>query len=604
MKKWIRWSGLAVFVLVVGLLLGFWFLFIDGIVEHVIEDQGTRLVGAKVELDAADLSLMPAGLTLTGLQVTSPEKPMTNAVEIRRVAMSLDGSNLLRRKVIVEELTAEGVRLGTPRETSGAIEDRAKEDGDDSAEGQRTMFTMPSFEIPDAKQILANEDLETLKLINELKADMEGARETWGQRLKELPGKETFDKYQVRIEKLKGATKGGVAGALGGMSEVQSIKDDVQRDIAALKNAKGNLEEKLGSLKTRLERVKMAPQADLRRLQEKYSLSPGGLANLSETLLGQVIGDWARQGAAWYDRLKPVLEHAKQAGARSGGPEVVKPLRAGGVDVRFKESKPQPDFLIRRAKVSLELDVGNIAGTIENVTPDQPVLGEPLTFAFSGEELKDLRSVSLRGVLNHIDPVMPSDRVNLQAVGYRIKDLQVSTQEAWPVTVTKGVADLKVRAGIQGESLTAKISSNLNSLDISAGKQGESNRLTKALSSAIGGVRALDVEADVIGTLENYDVRIRSGLDKVLEQAAGRLVKNLSADLQKDLSTAISSKVDGPLKDLTQDFGGLQAINSDLAKRLTQGNDVLGGLVKQSVAPKALPKELPKELPGGFKLPF
>ncbi len=46
MKKWIRWSGLAVFVLVVGLLLGFWFLFIDGIVEHVIEDQGTRLVGA------------------------------------------------------------------------------------------------------------------------------------------------------------------------------------------------------------------------------------------------------------------------------------------------------------------------------------------------------------------------------------------------------------------------------------------------------------------------------------------------------------------------------------------------------------------------------
>ncbi len=604
MKKWIRWGGLAVFVLVVGLLLVFWFLFIDGIVERVIEDQGTQLVGAKVELDAADLSLIPAGLTLTGLQVTSPEEPMTNAVEIARMAMSLDGFNLLRRKVIVEELTAEGVRLGTPRETSGAIKERVKDGEDESAGGRGISFTMPSFEIPDPKQILANEELETLKLINELKADVEGARETWDQRLKELPGKESFDKYEVRIEKLKGATKGGVAGALGGISEVQSIKDDVQKDIAALKNAKVNFEEKLGSLKTRLDRVKKAPQADLRRLQEKYSLSPQGLANLSETLLGQVIGDWAQQGTAWYDRLKPVLDRAGQAGAKSGGPEVVKPLRAGGVDVRFREKDPLPDFLIRRTTVSLQLDAGDIAGNIENVTPDQHILGKPLTFTFSGEKLKDLRSVSLRGVMNHVDPARPSDRVNLQAVGYRIQDFKISKQESWPVTVTKGLADLKVRAGIQGEALTANIRSNLNSLSISAGKQDESNRLTRALSSAISGVRDLDVEVDVFGTLGDYDVRIRSGLDKVLQQAAGRLVKDLSAGLQKDLSAAISDKVDGPLKDLTQNFGGLQAINGDLAKRLTQGNDVLAGLLKQSVAPKALPKELPKELPGGFKLPF
>lgn len=601
MKRWVRWGGLAVFVVLVAVVAGFWFLLVDGIVERVIEDQGSRLVGAKVELDAADLSLIPAGLTLTGLQITSPEEPMTNAVEIARLAANLDGFNLLRRKVIVEELTAEGVRLGTPRETSGAIAVRVEEEGaGESAGGPGVSFTMPSFEIPDVKQILANEELETLKLVNELKAEVEGARETWDQRLKELPGKETFDRYGARIEKLKGATKGGVAGALGGLGEIQSIKDDVQKDIAALKDARATLEEKLDSLKARLDRVKKAPQADLRRLQEKYSLSPQGLANLSETLLGQVIGHWARQGAAWYGRLKPLLERAKQAGAAGGGPEVVKPLRAGGVDVRYKEAEPLPEFLIRRARVSLQLDAGDIAGDIENVTPDQDVLGKPMTFAFSGEKLKGLQSVSLRGVMDHIDPVRPSDRVNLQAVGYRIQDLQVSEQASWPVTVKKGLADLKVRAGIQGEALNANIRGDLSSLDIAAGSPDEANRLTKALSSAMSGVSALDVEAEVVGTLQDYDVRIRSGLDKILQQAAGRLVQDLSADLKKDLSAAISDKVDGPLKDLTQTLGGLEAINGDLAKRLTQGNDVLGGLLTQGGAPKAVPKELP----GGFKLPF
>lgn len=601
MKKWVRWGGLAVFVVLVGLLVAFWFLFIDGIVERAIEDQGTRLVGAKVDLEAADLSLIPAGLTLTGLQVASPEEPMTNAVEIARAAMSLDGSYLLRRKVIVEELTAEGIRLGTPRETSGAVEGResAGED-DESGGGPGVTFTMPSFEIPDVNQILANEELETLQLINELKADVEGAEETWREQLNTLPGKETFDQYRARIEKLQGATKGGMAGALGGIGEVQSIKEDLERDIAALKDAKTTFQEKLGSLKGRIDRVKQAPQADLRRLQEKYSLSPQGLANLSETLLGQVIGDWARKGAAWYDRLKPVLERARQAGGASGGPEVVKPLRAGGVDVRFKETNPIPDFLIRRAAVSLQLDVGDVSGTIENVTPDQPVLGEPLTFSFSGDKLKALRSVSLRGIMNHVDPARPSDRVNLQAVGYRIENLQVSKDAAWPVTVTSGVADLKVRAGIQGEGVSASIRSDLSSLKIGAGKQEESNRLTKALSSAISGIRSLDVQAEVVGTLPDYKVRIRSGLDKVLQQAAGRLVRDLSADLRRSLSAAISGKVDGPLKDLARDFGGLKTINNDLATRLTQGNDVLGGLLKRGVAPKTLEQELP----GGFKLPF
>lgn len=601
MRKWIRWGGLAVFVVLVALLAGFWFLLIDGIVERVIEDQGTRLVGAKVELEAADLSLVPAGLTLTGLQVTSPEEPMTNAVEIARLAGTLDGLNLLRRKIVVEELTAEGVRLGTPRKTSGAIEDRAgREEVEEPAGDLAGGFTMPSFEIPDVKQILAKEELETLKLVNELKADVEHAQETWDQRLKDLPGKDTFDEYRARIEKLKGATKGGVAGALGGIGEVQSIKEDIQKDLAALKNAKAGLEERLGSLKARLDRVKKAPQDDLRRLQEKYSLSPEGLANLSETLLGQVIGDWARKGTVWYRRLEPLLERAKQAGAAKGGPEVVKPLRAGGVDVRYREANPVPELLIRRARVSLQLDVGDIAGTIENVTPDQDVLGKPLTFTFSGEKLEGLQSVSLRGVMDHVDPASPSDRVNLQAVGYRIDDLQVSEQASWPVTVKKGRADLKVRAGIQGEALNANIKGDLSSLAIDAGNTDESNRLTRALSSAIRGVSSLNVEADVVGTLQDYTVRIRSGLDKVLEQAAGRLVQDLSADLKKELSAAISSKIDGPLKDLTQNLGGLDAVKGELAKRLTQGNDVLGGLLKTGAAPKALPKELP----GGFKLPF
>ena len=108
MKMWIRWQGLAVFLGVVIIFSLFWFLLIDGLVERMIEKSGTKAVGAKVELDKADLSIFPAGLKLIRLQIANPDKPMTNAVEIGQINLSLETLNLLRRKIIIKEMTADG----------------------------------------------------------------------------------------------------------------------------------------------------------------------------------------------------------------------------------------------------------------------------------------------------------------------------------------------------------------------------------------------------------------------------------------------------------------------------------------------------------------
>src|SRR5574341_2032200 len=117
----IRWPGLIAFVVVVGIGLAIWFLVIDGLVKRGIEAAGSKLVGAKVELDTADVSLIPLGIELRRLQVANPDAPMRNAVEFRRIAFGMEALQLLRRKVIIDEMAIEGMRFNTPRVTSGAI---------------------------------------------------------------------------------------------------------------------------------------------------------------------------------------------------------------------------------------------------------------------------------------------------------------------------------------------------------------------------------------------------------------------------------------------------------------------------------------------------
>ena len=556
------------------------------------------MVGAKVELDHADVAMFPAGLSLIliRLHVTNPEAPMTNAVEVERMVMGLDVLNALQRKFIVEEMSVEDVRFGTARKTSGAVKPIK-----DTASDEKGMFgiSLPSLEVPDVKTILHNEDLETMRLIEELKADLKQEKATWEARLEDLPGKAQLAKYKERIKQLKSATKGGLEGILGGVGEVQILKKEIDRDVQALKDARKEFEKKLTLLNTRIEQIKSAPQRDIQRLKAKYNLSPQGLANISQMLLGSQIGSWVHQGVAWYERVKPFLEGAQRMRGREAEPEVQKPLRGKGVDVHFVDAHPLPDFLVRLARVSLNLDMGNLAGSIHNVTSDQPTLGKPLTFAFGGERLEGVHAVALEGTLNHIVPAQSRDQLILKAKGYELDDVALSKDAKWPVTLKSGLGDIKMDAMLQGQRLTAEGSGQFRDLQLVAGAPGDTNHLTKSLSSAVSGISQLSLTAEVTGTLDQYDVKLSSDLDRILQDAAGKMVSEAAARFGGELQAAISAKIAEPMKELQGTLGGFKGIGGELGDRFGQLNEVLTGLGEKSLPSKGL-----QQLPGGLKLPF
>jgi len=576
MKKFMKWSLGFVFILTV-LLVVFWIFFVDMIVENIIEAKGTEIVGAMVELDEADLSVFPSGLTLTRLQVTNPDKPMTNAVDIARMAMGLDVLPLLWRQVIIDEMAVEGVRFGTERSTSGAIRNATVTNAMDS----QFAISLPALEIPNVKEILEKEDLETMKLIEALKADIQQEREIWKERLQKLPGKKQVSKYKQRVKEVKKSVKGGIGGVLSGVEKVQSLKEELEVDVRQVSSAKKEFEEKAELLKARLAQIKSAPQRDIQHLQEKYNLSPQGLANLSQSLLGSHIGAWVQQGVSWYERLKPYLEQGQEA------KESETPASA---------DDPGVDFLIRLAKVSLQLDVGDLAGTVRNITPEQAIFGQPLTFAFSGEQLKGVTSLMLEGTLDHRQPAQSSDHMKFAAKDFRLQDIVLSKDEKLPVSLNDGAADITVTASLKGKALDAQGTGQLTGLKISAGSQQDTRPLTQSLRKAISDISQLSIKANVTGTVEHYNVALESDLDKIVQNAAGKMVNDVAARFKQDLQAALIAKTKEPIQQLQQNLGSLGSIGGDLTTRVAQYNSVLEDLLKKSV-PKSI-------LPGGIKLPF
>lgn len=103
--------------------------------------------------------------------------------------------------------------------------------------------------------------------------------------------------------------------------------------------------------------------------------------------------------------------------------------------ISFKEKVPLPDFLIRTVNAQLQLEAGDLAGTIKGITKRQDVLGMPLTFTFSGENMKEIRFLTLNGSLDHIIPSRSTDTVNARVQGPAVPKMSLSDETVLPVAL-------------------------------------------------------------------------------------------------------------------------------------------------------------------------
>jgi len=579
MKKWIRWQGLFVFIGLSLILTIFWLVFVDGIVKRTIESYGTTAVGAKVELVNADLKLFPLGLALEGLAVTNPDRPMENIVEISRTALLLDPLQLLRRKVIVDEMSLTGIRLNTPRKASGAVKTPKLQETRQASKkppgGFCDNISLPAVGSLDVQKVLSAEKLESLEVIQKLRNELQGENSNWQKRLQELPGKEKFEEYRSRIEKLKSGPGGFGAGLLGSVGNLTSLQQEIQADLDRLKNAQKEFDQVKAGFGGQVQQIAAAPLKDVERLKQKYALSPQGLDNLGKLVLGQKVCGGLQKAATWYERVKFVLERSKPKGDKE---KEAKPQRGAGTYVRFREYKPLPDFLIRRARASFVIEAGEFSGKIENITPDQDILGHPLTFVFSGEKIKQFQALKMEGSINRVDPENPVDRIALQIKEYKLQSASLSSSADLPVMIKEGLADIDLQAKLEGGNLNGNLTAGVKSASLGVDEGVGKGPVLSAISSALGQLSGFNIKVDVSGPLNDYNIRLSTDLDQALKSAAGRMIQQQAEKFEKELKTSILAKVGGPLGQLKTDQNSFGAIGSQLTDRLKLGTGLLSNV--------------------------
>ena len=117
----LRKSGLILVgsVLVIGLVLDF--LLLDLVLKKSIQSSISARTGAEVNIGKAHLSLAGGKLELENLQVTDPDKPTHNMIQLETLTADVSIHDLLRKNYVIDLMAGNMLKRDVPRKSPGAV---------------------------------------------------------------------------------------------------------------------------------------------------------------------------------------------------------------------------------------------------------------------------------------------------------------------------------------------------------------------------------------------------------------------------------------------------------------------------------------------------
>jgi uncharacterized protein (TIGR03545 family) len=357
-----------------------------------VERAGTDFVGARVDLEEADVRLSEGVVMLRGLQVTNPRKPMTNLFEAEQIVVNVRMAPLLEKKVIIDTVALRGLRFGTARQTSGAVDNP---EGSPAAEVGRAVdewlasLPIPEFSLAGLSQVInteavAAESLATLREARALASLADSSRTVWMARIEELDPRPTIDSATALARRLEGQTirSLGIAGA-------RDAATSARRTLTEL----GQLDDRLAALQAGVDsavgraRQGLVALAEARHQDYAYALGLLKLPSLDAPTLGpSLFGQFAARQTApflyWLGLAERYMPPGIEAQLHQGPDRV----RASGTDVLFNKREHLPKFLLHVAEASFEIGgtgaaAGDYAAKLTDLTSAPALVGRPTTLS-------------------------------------------------------------------------------------------------------------------------------------------------------------------------------------------------------------------------------
>jgi len=549
--KFIRWWGLIAFFGLLLVVTMVWYLLAPHLIKNSIEELGSEVLGAKVEINSVELSLFPVSVAINNLVAADPELPLKNLFESDQIKFAVDAGALLWKKIVIEELVLTGVKIATKREFSGALEGGRKST---QAIEKAIEVALPDISNLDINELVAKADLITLKRIDKLKQEQNKLAQEW----RTVLDKDEFDNRIVEIkseyERLAKRAKKNKLNLIKDRKSWKKLKQSIDAERKQIASLSDKLKRDKRSLSVQLKLVKHGPRDDMKAIMGQLGVNDG-VEGLVEKYLGPQYTPWITKGLEMVKSFKPREGQAKEKQA----------VIQLGKKVVFNDQHVFPELLIKKIKLSGSNQGWKLNGKGFDLGYLPWLTGKPakLSFYLGGKGTAKLDITSDWSSANKMLTKLKSSVTN-----WSLESMRFMQTEAGEWTLNSG----NLTANIAGEFTLDKINITA-SFSISSPKLRVPENISpwqKSLAMSVNHEAKIDFKLTASGSITEPKIKIDSSLEKLFKKAIGDKVKKEAEKLSGKVKQSIADKVGdiSALENFNSNFDQWQSQMSEKDNRL------------------------------------
>lgn len=580
--KLLRWKAILPLGLLLALFAVAWVLFLDRMTARTIEIVGSDIVGARVDVAAADVNLAAGRVSISGLQAANPSSPMRNLIEAEELVADIRVGALLRKKMVIEQLSARGMRFGTERTTSGALENPSPESGllMRRISGWADQVRIPPLSLEGLGEVvnvnaISVDSLRTPALARAVISLADSSRAAWEANLNQLDPRPAIDSARNLVSRLNSANPLTL-----GLAGVQGLVGSGRNTLTTVRNLEGSLtrldsvvKSGLGRLDSQVRQLAASREADFRYASSLLKLPSLDSPDVSPNLFGGLAVTWMEPVLYWMGQAERFLPPGLNPRRLSGSERT----RMDGTTVRFPDRSGDPDFLVESADADLEIGgaggaAGRYAARMAGLTTQPAVYGQPLQLVV--ERSGAVVGPSDVSVTALVDRVSGGIRDSL-AVRVRGLSLPPVDLRAVGASLSMGVGETELSLLRVDDNLTGSwkwSSDNVEWTRIGEQRGGERSAGTQAgqmaqdfLWRAVSALEDVQIEVRFSGSVRSPSLSIGSNVGRAvaqsLRQELGREIDRAEQRVRAEVDRLVSDNVN-------EARGRVDGIQTDIESRI------------------------------------
>jgi hypothetical protein len=512
---------------------------IDSIIEQIIEQEGSKILKAKLEISEAEFHLFPPSLTLHGFAATNPHDPLRNIISSSKITAQANSTALFdafrTKKIVVESASIHDLRFQQNRKTSGAIDGVTLPAPSSANISLSTATPDTSSLIENARQFLQNK----LDALNKQVADI---NTQWQQKNELIVRNNKLDTFKKRWAELQNA---GTAEKLAGLRQLKKdvsaeltdttkIREDLQIDIAVT----GELEKQANQL------INSSPDTWTTQNIQSPETTSEAVNILTDKLLA--------------DKLKNSLNELL------------------AIYQSTPKSTPTWPVLIRNMNFEGQIELGvnafPIEGNIQNLNNSHSYWQLP-TIITAKQSANADGKFSLSGSFDHRNPQQVNDRAEISLTNVSITALSLSRAKDMRVVLGQAEASVTGKFSLNQNQLLLNIDNQFKNAKItletnvngSSNGPSSSNALATQLSESLRTIDRFDLQISASGNADNITINTSSSIDQLLQSAANQFMTASQEAIRPQLQAALQNTLDESLDKLENTQQQLQTIGNNLA---------------------------------------